>query len=154
MVFIPEFCDCVWCCLKCCISHQYLILISVLVICVTPTNPDQPNHTGSIWLRREARIPGESAPRPAPTCVRFMDCVLRGRPLHSLWSSQMMRGHLGRESEGEVDEDGGKGERGTENGSQFESMARAARTSSEVQVWIIYWMRRVLGPAAFSVSVT
>lgn len=50
----------------------------------------------------------------------------------------MMRGRLGRESEGEVDEDDGKGERETENGSQLESMARAARTSSEVQVWIIY----------------
>lgn len=125
-------------------AHQCLILISVLVIRVTPTNPDTNPIPGSIWLRRKARIPGESAPRPALMCFLDVNHVLVGRPHHSLRSFQMMRHHLGPESEGKVDEDRGKGERRTEEGSQLQSLAWAARTFSEAEVWvyIIYSVRK------------
>lgn len=80
MIFIPEPCDCVLCCLKCyiCSSVPHTNLCSCHS-CYTHQPCYQPNHTGSIWLRRKARIPGESAPQLAPTGFVARSFMLQDR---------------------------------------------------------------------------
>lgn len=84
MIFIPESRDCVLCCLKCYICssvpHTNLCFCHS---CYTHQPCYQPNHTGSIWLRRKARSPGESVPRLAPTRLWLWILCFRTDPFGS-----------------------------------------------------------------------
>lgn len=75
VIFIPEPCNCVLCCLKryICSSVPHTNLCSC-PSCYTHQPCYQPNHTGSVWLRWKARIPGESVPHLAPCSVAMNLC--------------------------------------------------------------------------------
>lgn len=138
MIFIPEPCDWVLCCLKfyTCSLVPHTNLCSCHS-CYTHQPCYQPNHTGSIWLRRKARSPGESVPRLAPARLWLWILCLRTDPFtHMLSWKDEGAGCLGLgRNEKEEKDRGGKGK--SEQGLGCSSVRRTSLpTEHGIQVWI------------------
>lgn len=143
--------------LKCCICslppHTNLCSCHS---CYTHQPCYQPNHTGSIWLRRKARSPGESVPVLLWHALWLWN-VLQGRPLCSMCSHQVMRRVLRAGVKGKGGQrwrKRGKVESGF--AAVFWGPVPTARISlkSQFKIWITHYVRRMTSPIGFIVLVS